>query len=547
MMILISLFAYNYSNKGDMNMKSFVKSRKHLTLVTATCLSLGVNGVNAVDADVINTVPLYSPSPHSAFQNTLTVPLFRTFDEGLHSGTLGLDWSNQKFWVEEYQLIDQFSDAYQADPDFPADVAENLANYVDALIGDDTGGLGKTGGIVIRVDIGESSWRGAKGYSQLDSCCKKHRVYSNKFRMASVSKVYTGTLMMSLVEEGIVNLDDTLEKWFSDESWYNKLPDGSITVEELLGMRSGLSDYTHTPEFAKIMACTPLKVFTPEELLLIGFGFDEGTQKGKFFYSNTNYILLGLLIEKATNKPGLLEQVLNDRILEPLGLFNTALPEDSGIPYYFDKGYTFNFGDDNTTCAENQTYSSLPSPKETTTMPEGSIMFEATYLSPTWLWTTGGMLTNVADFSKAIKAQVKGEIVPPLSQSVLDDRYDRQVEMFTPEQLFGFTGCEGGINYGLAIIEHNGYLGHDGEIAGYNSAAFYNPQKDIALALNINNYPGLELDWQALNVALNVINVIEKGEPCRSPETRTRTRDGRTPTEIKFSIPLGGKYNALRH
>ncbi len=537
----------------SIKLSSFAKKRKYTSLVAATCLSLGmVGGASAADADIINTIPLYAPSPGFAFQNILTVPLFRTNDESLHTGILEMNWDTGQFKILKNQPIDQFSDAYKADPAFPKDLAKNLAAYVDELVGDETGGLGKTGGIVIRVDQGENSWRGAKGYSQIDECCKEHRVFTNKFRIASVTKLYTGSLVMDLVERGLIKLDDTLEDWFDNEAWYKEVPDTTITVEDLLGMKSGLVDYTQSAEILKVMACDPLKVYTPERLIQIGFEETEATKsteyyipKGEYNYVNTNYILLGLLIEKATGKSGLLEQIMGDKISKPLGLFNTALPETSAIPYYYDKGYTFTFMDsEDKACVVDR--SSFPIVKST--MPEfmpDRLISEATYLSPTWLWTTGGMLATVDELLEATKAQIKGE-VPPLSQDTLDKRYESKIEVFSKEMLSGFTGCNGDLYYGLAVMKHRGYFGHDGEIAGYNSATFYNPETDTAISLNVNNYPGIELDWQALNVMMNVVNVIEEGKPCRSPippATRRATvrNDAEAFTKVKLSIPDGKK------
>lgn len=522
-------------------MTLFKKQKYTFGAIAIIGFSLGMGSVNLnaqvrdikVPERVMNTQPLYEVDTVSP-EAFLTVPQFRSpGEDSLQSGTLKLDWSTQKFEVLEHRYHRQFT-GYQSDPGFSPETANALQEYVDTLVGD-----GDQGGIVIRVDVGQDSWRGAAGDSQLNSCCRKPRIFSNKFRIASLTKIFTASVVAKLVDQGLVKWTDTVEDWFSDATWYSELPDKTITVEELVGMKAGLGNYTLHPEMQSGLFCNPLRTYTPERLLQLGLDTDSllvpPEKKGKFYYTNTNYVLLGLLIEKAVNNRKSYEQVVREEIFEPLKLFNTAFPTSAGIPYSYDNGYLL-FPSEAppnykavVECTKASSYSTLPS------VP-GMTMTEATYSSPSSGWAAGALVSNMDEVLEAVKAQIKGE-VPLLSQEILDKRYGDRLEAISSEQMIAFSSCEGlpPLYYGLGVKEYKGYKGHDGEFNGYHTVAFYNPETDTAVGLNINMYPG---PHSALLMLINVIHIVETGSPCSSSTRKSvRTQDdNRTLTDIFLGI-----------
>ena len=137
---------------------------------------------------------------------------------------------------------------------------------------------------------------------------------STHFRIASNTKTMTAALIVLLAQDGKLTFSDPVSNYVPSA------PNGeNITVAELLKMRSGLYGYTNDPEFAATLDADPTKVWTPQEVLAIAFRhppeFPPGTAHD---YSNTNYALLGLTVEKVEGEP--LAQTFQDRFYGPLGL-----------------------------------------------------------------------------------------------------------------------------------------------------------------------------------------------------------------------------------
>ena len=143
------------------------------------------------------------------------------------------------------------------------------------------------------------------------------------FRNGAVAISYVAIALLQLVDEGVVNLNDKVSRWLPD------LPHGDqVTLGQLAQMTSGYVDYVTAPELTKLLYANPFRTFTPEELIAIGTKrpllYRPGTN---WNYAHTNYVILGLAMEKITGKP--MQQLLAERVLGPLGLDNTT---DPGTP-----------------------------------------------------------------------------------------------------------------------------------------------------------------------------------------------------------------------
>ncbi|MBX3434232.1 MAG: beta-lactamase family protein, partial [Pirellulales bacterium] len=157
------------------------------------------------------------------------------------------------------------------------------------------------------------------------------------FRIASNTKTMTATVILQLVQEGKLKLDEPISKFVPG------VPDGElITIAELLEMRSGLYNYTNSAEFASQLDHDPGKAWTTEELLALAFKHPSPAKPGaEFEYCNTNYALLGLVIEKVDGRP--LAAAMHERLFKPLGMTNTLLPtaDSNKIPAPFSHGYLY--------------------------------------------------------------------------------------------------------------------------------------------------------------------------------------------------------------
>ncbi|XXF75909.1 serine hydrolase [Myxococcaceae bacterium GXIMD 01537] len=156
-----------------------------------------------------------------------------------------------------------------------------------------------------------------KGYGFANAEWQALATPDTKFRIGSITKQFTATLILQLVAEGKVGLDDPLTKYLPD---YRKDTGSRVTVTHLLNHTSGIPSYTSNPDFMSKVSRNPypvaefVKQFTSGDL-----EFEPGA---KFAYNNSGYFLLGAIIEKVTGKP--YAQVLKERIFDPVGMKNTG-------------------------------------------------------------------------------------------------------------------------------------------------------------------------------------------------------------------------------
>ncbi len=140
------------------------------------------------------------------------------------------------------------------------------------------------------------------------------------FRIASCTKTFVAATLLQLVQEGTVDLDEPITRWFPDIARGPELP-----VRILLNHRSGL------PDFETAMPMISDKVWTPQEI--VDFAFEKGEQTepwGEMSYSNTGYILAGMIIAAEGGRS--LSSELRNRLFEPLGLNDTWVGTDEPFP-----------------------------------------------------------------------------------------------------------------------------------------------------------------------------------------------------------------------
>lgn len=261
-------------------------------------------------------------------------------------------------------------------------------------------------------------------------------------RIGSVTKTYTVTALLQLVDAGKVRLDDPIGKYVKG------VPAGSrITLRELAGMRSGLFNYSTDEKFDHRALIDPYRTWTPRQLLRFSFSHRLVFPPGKGFqYSNTNTILLGLVIEKVSGLP--LPTFIERHILRPLGLRDTLFPTDNSFPRPHPQGYT------------EQTL-------------DGSIA-NATRWNPSWGWAAGAMISTLQDSRTWAKALATGTLLKPGTQA---QRFDT----VTP------PGANPRVGYGLGLFTAEGWIGHNGSLPGYQSLTVYLPQEKTTLVVFVNS------------------------------------------------------------
>ncbi len=156
----------------------------------------------------------------------------------------------------------------------------------------------------------------------------------DRFRVGSITKTFVAVIVLQLVNEHLLRLGDTVERWLP-----GVVPGGSrITVRELLAYRSGLANYASDASFLRRTVAEPRRRWTPRQLVRVALAEGPVARPGKrFAYASTNYVLLGLVVERATGTS--LERQLRGRILAPLGLKGTSFVPGRRIPGGYAHGY----------------------------------------------------------------------------------------------------------------------------------------------------------------------------------------------------------------
>ncbi|WP_427015998.1 serine hydrolase domain-containing protein [Pseudarthrobacter sp. P1] len=321
-------------------------------------------------------------------------------------------------------------------------------------------------GAIVGVRTPAGTWTGSYGFA--DPTIKSPMATDLHMRIGSVTKTFTGTLVLQLAQDGKLSLDDTIDKY------YPGIPNGTtITLRMLANMTSGIASY-YTPAFLDIYFGHPETVFTPDQLIAYGVSaspvFAPGAQ---FNYSNTNTILLGKVVEKVSGQP--VQDVLQQKILAPLGMANTFWPGDSpALEDPYPQGYTL----------------------QGSGTPEHPA--DATNWNPSFGWTAGGMVSTLADLLVYDRALGTGQGL--LSAATQTER----LESFPAPAGYGFAlGCVGG------------WVGHTGELPGFNTAVYYDTTSDTSVVVLVNSdIPSGDCS-ESSTLTDNPTDI-----PCSSPATR---------------------------
>lgn len=277
---------------------------------------------------------------------------------------------------------------------------------------------------------------------------------------ASIGKTFAAATMIALAKEGRLKLDDPLSKWLGKRSWYSRLPnEQTITLRHLLTHSSGLPDHVKTAGFAQLFA---KELKSAEVLIELILDQPPLFESGKGWqYTDTGYILLGLVIESVTGSSYYDE--IERRFIKPLNLHQTA-PSNQRTLRSLAAGYT---SEDN--------FFHLP----LKTVDKDGIMV----WNPAIEWTGGGLISTSSDLAAWAKLLYEGKAMP----------YDYMDDLL---QAITVGDQESGISFGLgvAIEEKSPFgkrYGHLGVIPGYTSSMRYYPQYGVAIAFQINTDVGV--------------------------------------------------------
>ena len=297
---------------------------------------------------------------------------------------------------------------------------------------------------------------------------------------ASIGKTFVGAAAMALARDGVLDLNAPVSRWLGDRQWFIRLPNHeTITLRHLLNHTSGLPDHVHLDRFATEVSRKWRESgnpFPPEALVEFILDMPPLFEAGKgWAYTDTGYILIGLVIETATGRSCFDE--IASRFLEPLGLTLTT-PSDRRFLPGLASGYM----------AADNLFGFQPK----TTSPNGAMLW-----NPAFEYTGGGLVSNSLDLARWGAALFGGKAMPgaylkellnavPIDRDTEDIRYGAGVAIYLKSP-FGPV------------------YGHGGWIPGYSSSLRHYPDHGVTIAFQINTDNG---------IADKSMPLIEEMETC---------------------------------
>jgi D-alanyl-D-alanine carboxypeptidase len=323
-------------------------------------------------------------------------------------------------------------------------------------------------GTMVVVRTPQGNFTAAAGTTQLGA--NTAPTADTHFRIASNTKTMTAALIVLLAQDGKLRFSDPVSTYVSD------VPNGkNITIAELLTMRSGLYGYTSAPEFAATLDSDPTKIWTPQEVLAIAFQRPALFPPGSAFdYSNTNYVLLGLIAEEVGGQP--LARQFQDRLFGPRGLLQTSLPaaNDTSIPEPHSHGYMY--GESSYAMVDKE----YPADMEAAARAGTLQPVDYTKQNSSYATAAGGVISTADDLATWMRELVAGDVLNADYQQQWLDSLQIEDPDNPDGQKYGY-----GIQYQRFGPNASMYY-HLGELPGFNSFMGYDTKNDVTLVIWTN-------------------------------------------------------------
>jgi D-alanyl-D-alanine carboxypeptidase len=269
---------------------------------------------------------------------------------------------------------------------------------------------------------------------------------ADRVRICSITKTFTVTVVLELVDEGKLGLEDKLAEFYPD------IPNADrITIRQLCDMTAGIFNYSDDETFMRKYTEDPDKVWEPEELVALATAHPPDFPPGESWkYSNTNSIILAMIVEKITGKD--IASEIQSRLVDELNLAETYYPEGTGIEGAPVHGYIAG---------------------------DGGELTDAAYLfNPSGMGASGALISDLDDLKTWVTALANGDLLSPGTQE--------QRVTFVPGD-YDYFGVP--VKYGLGILSCEGFLGHPGDGLGYTNAAFHSPETGTTIVVLLNKSP----------------------------------------------------------
>lgn len=336
-------------------------------------------------------------------------------------------------------------------------------------------------GLSVAIESENGNWAFVSGYNDIEKASKLH--VTDKFLQGSVGKTYVAAIAMQLVENKQLSLDSKVSDYLGDYPWYNQVPNAKdITVRMLMNHTSGIMRYEFKESFTTDLTNNPDKFWKPEELIKYVLNETPAFEAGKGWeYSDTNYILLGLIIEKITRQS--YYSILEKSILKRFKLKET-LPSSQKKLHGLVQGYA----------GKNNAFGG----KEKMIEENGAMI-----INPQFEWTGGGLYSTTRDLARWGKLLYEGKA------------FNNTLVAGMVEGVPATLGKN--VSYGLGVIVRQSSFGvsygHSGFFPGYLTEMAYFPDYKICVAVQTNSSDFKNLNIPSNKIILSVLKrVVEQQE-----------------------------------
>ncbi|GEN65804.1 serine hydrolase domain-containing protein [Chryseobacterium rhizosphaerae] len=338
-------------------------------------------------------------------------------------------------------------------PSNPSDVHPNAEKYqriVDRFM--QAGAVG----VNVAVISPEGVWTGAGGLADREKNILMKT--DHRLRIGSMTKMFASTTILKLQEEGLLSIKDKINKYLPNSIIGHISNANEVTIEQCLNHRSGIRNYLQ--DVSQGVFDGSIVNYSAEQTLQMIYDKPADDPVGKGYYSNSNYLLLSLIIKKVTGKPAY--QVINEKIIIPLGLKNTfastILPDTFTRSYYTENAEGNDLND--VTWIDNNGIGG-----------EGAI--------------DGGMISTASDITQFTEALLTNKLLSPTSMQQLKTYVDNDPVRLEPELQYNKQ-------YGLGLMrletDQGEALGHDGHVFGFGGKTYYFPKQKVTVCILLNTW-----------------------------------------------------------
>jgi D-alanyl-D-alanine carboxypeptidase len=316
------------------------------------------------------------------------------------------------------------------------------------------------------------------------------------FHMGSTSKSFTAALILKLEAAGMLSIYDTLGKWLPQfPAWKD------VTIQRLLNMTSGIPNYSETEAMSRIWISDPTRDLTAENLIELVYPTGNGDlpKSTGYHYSNTNYILAGMIAAKAAGQS--YRDLVHKMVIEAFGLHSTFYENGTYPDAVHDRlahGYF-----DNPACADYQ-------PKCTQSWTHALMGRDVRDMGTSWAQAAGGAIADARDVDRWMRAVFAGRVVPPKQQAewlaLVSNKTGEPIADVTADDPRGFS-----LGLGKAILGPFGaHWFYQGETLGYRTLYVWFERDNLMITLQTNSQPAAEAD--KLHDLVGVIYSIVRGD-----------------------------------